>query len=175
MVCGTETQCFVKAVVNGLHYNSLVLCFSKIRIKTTPDKCICGIDIMSWPSKSPNLNPIDHTRDEIMYRRRQQKPNTLVDIRETSQAVISLTVVSMRFRLQGDNRGHTRYWMFVLGLQNCDFGWFFLFLRHFSNISAISWQLWFWYSLFSTIVLLETLHKNLFKSQCESLANVTVF
>ena len=81
-----------------------------------------NIDVLPWPSKSPDLNPIEHIWDELdrRVRTRQHQPNTLAELRTAltdewnrlPQGVISRTILSMRRRLQAivnARGGHTRY------------------------------------------------------------------
>jgi len=78
--------------------------------------------IDDWPSKSPDLNPIEHVWDNLdrRVRRRLNPPNNVNELRAAlleawnniPQADISKLVLSMRHRCQAvriAHGGHTRY------------------------------------------------------------------
>lgn len=80
------------------------------------------IQTMDWPSRSPDLNPIEHAWDELGRRvkDRQHQPTNLAELRQAliqewnaiPQYVVRRLVTSMRRRCQAcvDARGgHTRY------------------------------------------------------------------
>ena len=82
-----------------------------------------GIDTIEWPSRSPDLNPIEHLWD-IMFRsirRRQVAPQTLQELTDAlrqiwediPQDTIRRLIRSMPRRCQAciqARGGHTRYW-----------------------------------------------------------------
>ena len=81
-----------------------------------------GIPVLPWPSKSPDLNPIDHIWDELERRlqARQNVPNNVAELRQALpgewQAIprerIRRVICSMRRRIQAvidADGGHTRY------------------------------------------------------------------
>lgn len=81
-----------------------------------------GIQTLDWPSRSPDLNPIEHAWDELGRRLNngQHTPTSLAELQQAlvrewngmPQYVIRRLVTSMRRRCQAviDARGgHTRY------------------------------------------------------------------
>ena len=81
-----------------------------------------GVEVLDWPSRSPDLNLIEHILDELGCRVRQQvKPlQTLGDLegtlveqwRRLPQAVFTSVLRSMRRRcvaVRDTRDGHNRY------------------------------------------------------------------
>ena len=81
-----------------------------------------GIAVLPWPSKSPDLNPIEHLWDQLerRVRARQQPPTNLAELcralQEEWDAIpaerVRRLTVSMRRRclaVMAANGGHTRY------------------------------------------------------------------
>ena len=81
-----------------------------------------GIPVLPWPSKSPDINPIEHIWDELERRlqARQNVPNNVGELRqaliEEWQAIprdrVRRVICSMRRRVLAviaANGGHTRY------------------------------------------------------------------
>ncbi|XP_046557417.1 uncharacterized protein LOC124266660 [Haliotis rubra] len=81
-----------------------------------------NVQVVPWPSKSPDLNPIEHLWDELdrRVRQRQQQPQTLEQLAQAlqeewaniPQRVIQTLVGSMGRRCKAvldANGGHTRY------------------------------------------------------------------
>ena len=89
----------------------------------SPLVVVQGVEVLDWPSRSPNLNPIEHIWDELGRRVRQivNPPQTLGDIerafveqwRRLPQAVLTKVLRSMRRRsvtVRYARGGHNRYW-----------------------------------------------------------------
>ena len=81
-----------------------------------------GAEVLDWPSRSPDLNPIEHIWDELGRRVRQQvnPPQTLGDLeralveqwKRLPQAVFTNVLRSMRRRcgaVRDGRGGHNRY------------------------------------------------------------------
>jgi hypothetical protein len=80
------------------------------------------VTLLDWPSRSPDINPIEHLWDEL-DRRVQHRPVPPANINELAEAleeewagipaeVIRKLIRSMRHRCQAvidSNGGHTRY------------------------------------------------------------------
>ena len=110
-------------VVNFLYHNGSGITFQQDNARITQAFLQQqNIDVMPWPSKSPDLNPIEHIWDELdrRVRQRSHKPITLLELRQTlheewdnlPQAVISTVIASMRRHWQAvvDADGeHTKY------------------------------------------------------------------
>ena len=81
-----------------------------------------GIAVLPWPSKSPDLNPIEHLWDQLerRVRARQQPPTNLAELRQALQEEwdaipadrVRRLTSSMRRRclaVMAANGGHNRY------------------------------------------------------------------
>lgn len=81
-----------------------------------------NVNVLPWPSKSPDLNPIEHLWDELdkRVRRRQNQPQTLVQLRNVlqqewrriQQRTIKTLIESMSRRCRtviAARGGHNRY------------------------------------------------------------------
>ena len=90
--------------------------------RCSPLVVVQGVEVLDLPSRSPDLNPIEHVWEELGRRVRQQvnPPQTLGDLeralveqwRRLPQAVFTSVLRSMRRRCVGvrDARdGHNRY------------------------------------------------------------------
>ena len=90
------------------------------------------MQVMLWPSLSPDLAPIERVWDELGQRvkNRAQRPVTLPQLRQAltqewnaiPKRVIQNIITSMRRRCTAcinAGGGHTRYWLLLLGV-----GWF---------------------------------------------------
>ena len=79
-----------------------------------------GLDVLTWPSLSPDLNPIEHIWDVIDQRVRSRVPLNIRDLERFvveewngfAQLTLRNYIASMRSRCQAvvnANGGHTRF------------------------------------------------------------------
>ena len=102
-------------------------CSKTTRVLTVPRRRSTffwmSVEVLPWPSYSPDFNPIEHLWDELGRRlrlRRRQPVNRQTLIRALQeewerirQRIVQKLVLSMRRRLIGGMKafgGHTRYW-----------------------------------------------------------------
>ena len=69
-----------------------------------------NITVIPWPSKSPDLNPIEHLWDELdrCVRQRQPQPQTLQALQQALHRLMESMSRRVRTVLQV-NGGHNRY------------------------------------------------------------------
>ena len=88
----------------------------------SPLVVVQGVEVLNWPSRSPDLNPIEHIWNELGRRVRQQvnPPKTLEDFervlveqwRRLPEAVFTNVLRSMRRRcvaVRNARGGHNQY------------------------------------------------------------------